>query len=124
MRLEDGLVHAAELSPEAAAALRPTAPLIFFNACHSGRLGFSLTRLGSWAARLVQLGCGGYVGSLWPVTDRAALAFAREVEATDVKPEVPTAITRSRRDLRTTQHRVLGCMLRTADRVHATMLPA
>jgi hypothetical protein len=25
----------------------------------------------------VQLGCGGYVGSLWPVTDRAALAFAR-----------------------------------------------
>jgi hypothetical protein len=51
--------------------------LFFFNACHSGRLGFSLTRLGSWGARLVQLGCGAFVGALWPVTDKAALAFAQ-----------------------------------------------
>src|SRR5262249_17877343 len=44
---------------------------------HTGRLGFSLTRLGSWGARLVQLGCGGFVGALWPVTDKAALAFVQ-----------------------------------------------
>jgi CHAT domain-containing protein len=25
----------------------------------------------------VQLGCGGFIGSLWPVTDRAALAFVQ-----------------------------------------------
>jgi hypothetical protein len=28
-------------------ALRRAAPLIFFNACHTGRFGFALTRLGS-----------------------------------------------------------------------------
>jgi serine/threonine protein kinase len=74
--LEDGVFSAAELSPRLAGPLRAAAPLVFLNACHTGRLGFSLTRLGSWGARLVQLGCGGFVGTLWPVTDRAALAFA------------------------------------------------
>jgi hypothetical protein len=75
--LEDGLFSAAELSPRLSGALRAAAPLIFFNACHSGRTGFSLTRLGSWGARLVQLGCGAFIGALWPVTDKAALEFAR-----------------------------------------------
>jgi serine/threonine protein kinase len=75
--LEDGLFPASELSPRMAGALRRESPLIFFNACHSGRLGFAPTGLGSWGARLVQLGCGGFIGSLWPVTDKAALAFAR-----------------------------------------------
>jgi RNA polymerase sigma factor (sigma-70 family) len=75
--LEDGLFQAAELSPRMEGALRREAPLIFFNACHSGRLGFSPTGLGSWGARLVQMGCGGFIGSLWPVSDTAALAFAR-----------------------------------------------
>ncbi len=75
--LEDGLFQAAELSPKMAGPLRRSMPLVFFNACHSGRTGFALTGLGSWGARLVQLGCGGFLGALWPVTDRAALAFAR-----------------------------------------------
>jgi CHAT domain-containing protein len=75
--MEDGPFSAVELSPRIAAALRHSSPLIFFNSCHSGRIGFSLTRLGSWGARLVELGCGGFVGSLWPVSDEAALAFAR-----------------------------------------------
>jgi serine/threonine protein kinase len=75
--LEDGPFSAAELSPRLAGGLRTAAPLIFFNACYSGRLGFSLMRLGSWGARLVQLGCGAFVGALWPVTDQAALVFAR-----------------------------------------------
>jgi hypothetical protein len=75
--MEDGTFSAAELSPRLAGALRRASPLIFFNACHSGRIGFALTRLGSWGARLVQLGCGGFVGALWPVSDEAALAFAR-----------------------------------------------
>jgi hypothetical protein len=75
--LEDGPFRAADLSPRMAGPLRKSAPLIFFNACHSGRVGFALTGLGSWGARLVQMGCGGFVGALWPVTDRAAVAFAR-----------------------------------------------
>ena len=75
--LDDGLFTAAELSPFMAAAMRRVAPLVIFNTCHCGRLGFSLTRLGSWGAQLVQLGCGGFIGALWPVSDRAALVFAR-----------------------------------------------
>jgi hypothetical protein len=75
--LDDGAFTAAELSPLMAAALRRAAPLVIFNTCHCGRTGFSLTRLGSWGAQLVRLGCGGFVSALWPVSDRAALAFAR-----------------------------------------------
>jgi hypothetical protein len=75
--MEDGTFSVVELSPRMKEAIRRASPLIFFNACHSGRLGFSLTRLGSWGAEFVQSGCGGFVGSLWSVTDEAALAFAR-----------------------------------------------
>jgi CHAT domain-containing protein len=74
--LEDGSFSVGELAPRIAGAIRRTSPLIFFNACHRGRLGFSLTRLGSWGARLVELGCGAFIGTLWPVTDEAAVAFA------------------------------------------------
>jgi type VI secretion system protein ImpC len=75
--LDDGIFTAAELSPRMAGPVRLCSPLVFFNACHSGRLGFSLTRLGAWGAHFVHMGCGGFVGALWPVTDQAALAFAR-----------------------------------------------
>jgi hypothetical protein len=75
--LDDGAFTAAELSPRMASALRRAAPLVIFNTCHCGRMGFSLTRLGSWGAHLVRLGCGAFIGALWPVSDRAALAFAR-----------------------------------------------
>jgi hypothetical protein len=75
--LDDGPMSVADLSPRMAASLRREHPLIVFNTCCSGRLGFSLTRLGAWGAQFVQLGCGGFLGTLWPVTDRAALAFAR-----------------------------------------------
>ena len=75
--LDDGTMSVADLSPRMAASLRREHPLIVFNTCCSGRLGFSLTRLGAWGAQFVQLGCGGFLGTLWPVTDRAALSFAR-----------------------------------------------
>jgi CHAT domain-containing protein len=99
--MEDGAFRVAELSPSMAAGLRRASPLIFFNSCHSGRLGFSLTRLGSWGARLVQLGCGGFVGALWPVTDRAALAFATAFysEMTEGRP-IGEAMLRARLQVR------------------------
>jgi serine/threonine-protein kinase len=75
--LEDGPFRAADLSPGLGGSLRRREPLVVLNACHSGRLGFSLTRLGAWGAQFVRLGCGAFVGTLWPVTDQAALAFAR-----------------------------------------------
>jgi hypothetical protein len=75
--MKDGDFRVAELSSRVVGAFRGSSPLIFFNTCHSGRIGFSLTGLGSWGARLVELGCGGFVGTLWPVTDQAAFVFAQ-----------------------------------------------
>jgi CHAT domain-containing protein len=52
-------------------------PLVFLNACWAGQQGWSLTRLGGWAARWVAVcGCGGFVAPMWPVRDKTALAFA------------------------------------------------
>lgn len=52
-------------------------PLIFINACHGGRVGFSFTGLGGWAERLVKARVGAFVGAMWEVNDTLALQFAR-----------------------------------------------
>ena len=46
--LDDGFFTAAELSPRIGRSAASSAPLVIFNTCHCGRMGFSLTRLGSW----------------------------------------------------------------------------
>ena len=53
-------------------------PIVFLNACWAGQQGWSLTRLGGWAARWVGIcGCGAFVAPMWPVRDKAALLFSR-----------------------------------------------
>jgi hypothetical protein len=76
--LEDGPFSAGRLALRMEGALREAAPLVFFNACESGRTGFALVGLAGWSAGLLKLGCGAFLGALWRVTDQAALAFARE----------------------------------------------
>jgi hypothetical protein len=52
-------------------------PLIFLNACHSGRMGYNLTGLAGWADRFVRKsGCGAFIAPLWPVTDEPAAVFS------------------------------------------------
>jgi hypothetical protein len=52
-------------------------PLIFLNACWAGKEGWSLTRLGGWAARWIgKCGCGAFVAPLWPVREKVAVSFA------------------------------------------------
>jgi anti-anti-sigma factor len=75
--LEDGTLRAADLAPRLAFALRGTAPLVFLNACQTGQVGYSLTRLGGWGAELIRLGCGAFVGTQWRVTDQVAVEVAR-----------------------------------------------
>jgi fatty-acyl-CoA synthase len=75
--LDDGIFTAAELVPQMAGPLRHRSPLVFFNTCHSGRVGFALTRIGAWGGHLVRMGCGAFIGALWPVTDQGALVFTQ-----------------------------------------------
>lgn len=52
-------------------------PMVFLNACWAGRKGWSLTRLGGWAARWIgPCGCSAFIAPLWPVRDEAAVSFA------------------------------------------------
>jgi CHAT domain-containing protein len=51
-------------------------PLVFINACHSGRQGLALSGLGGWVDRVVQLGASGFIGTNWEVQDDLAAQFA------------------------------------------------
>jgi hypothetical protein len=53
-------------------------PLVFLNACRVGQQGWSLTRLGGWAATWVdKCRCGAFIGPLWSVDDELAYEFAK-----------------------------------------------
>jgi hypothetical protein len=51
-------------------------PLVFLNACHSGRTGATLTGIAGWAKQFIELGCGAFIGCGWEVTDPLAADFA------------------------------------------------
>jgi CHAT domain len=53
-------------------------PLVFLNACETGESGFSWTNLGGWAHEFLEAGAGAFLGTLWPVGDKEARAFAKE----------------------------------------------
>jgi formylglycine-generating enzyme required for sulfatase activity len=53
-------------------------PLIFLNACHSGRGAPSLTGLVGWASTFLNVGAGAFLGSHWAVVDDHAFCFAEE----------------------------------------------
>jgi CHAT domain-containing protein len=78
LTLADGSLTPEDLSPSATKGLRAARPLVFINACSVGRLGLSLTGLGGWADKLVNVGrVGAFIGTLWEVNDRLAAAFAQ-----------------------------------------------
>lgn len=51
-------------------------PIIFINACHSGRVGFSFAQLDGWAEKLVEANVGVFIGAMWEVNDELAYKFA------------------------------------------------
>jgi hypothetical protein len=61
----------------AAANLGQTTPLVFLNACQTGRQAPALTGVGGWVNALMKAGAGAFVGTHWEVDDELALAFAR-----------------------------------------------
>jgi hypothetical protein len=52
-------------------------PLVFLNACSSGQTDLSLIGLGGWAPKLLDIGAGAFIGTLWPIRDHRGTAFAR-----------------------------------------------
>jgi CHAT domain-containing protein len=52
-------------------------PLMFLNACQTGREALSLTGIGGWARQFIEAEAAGFIGSLWSVYDQAAYEFAR-----------------------------------------------
>lgn len=51
-------------------------PLVFLNACQTGREALSLTGIGGWAKSFIGAGAAGFIGSLWSVDDEVAYKFA------------------------------------------------
>jgi formylglycine-generating enzyme required for sulfatase activity len=51
-------------------------PLVFLNACHSGRGAASLTGLGGFAYAFLKAGAGAFIGSHWSLNDNRAYSFA------------------------------------------------
>lgn len=67
-------------------------PLIFINACHTGRTGFSLTWLGGWPARFVNVAqVGAFIGTMWEVDDQLAVQFAKSFYIALLKNKMPIA---------------------------------
>src|SRR5258708_5783618 len=51
-------------------------PLVFLNACDSGRQGIGLTSLDGWAKAFLEAGVGFFIGSIWKTDDHLAYEFA------------------------------------------------
>jgi hypothetical protein len=51
-------------------------PLVFLNACQTGRPGMSLTGIGGWANEFLASGAGAFIGTYWSVFDTPAFDFA------------------------------------------------
>lgn len=50
--------------------------LFFFNACDVGRAGRIAGFVDGWAPAVLEAGASGYIGGLWPLSDRGAFDFA------------------------------------------------
>lgn len=77
-RMHEGEPHPVVVDPVTIrdAALRSRRPIVFLNACESGKLGSNLTAWGGWPSSFLAAGAGVFVGTSWPVRDGVASRFA------------------------------------------------
>jgi len=57
-------------------SLEASGPLVFLNACQSGRQGYNLTGTGGFAQAFINAGASAFIGSHWSVGDQPALEFS------------------------------------------------
>ena len=74
--LDDYRCLTPKLLASEAAGLGRGRPLIFLNACHTGRSGLSLVSQGGWAKQFLGCGAAAFLGTLWGVDGRRAAAFS------------------------------------------------
>jgi len=55
-----------------------TRPVVFLNACQSGRAGYRLASTGGFAQSFLKGGAGAFIGALWSVGDNPARIFTQE----------------------------------------------
>jgi hypothetical protein len=78
-------------------------PLIFINACHSGRTGFELTLLGGWPMQLLDIAnVGAFIGTMWEIDDLLAVQFAKSFYTKLIrdKQSIADAFRDAREDIR------------------------
>jgi len=88
--LEDGDVVPATWKELASAST--THPFYFFNACEVGQAQQAVSALDGWGPALLESGASGYMGALWPVSDKAAGIFAGNFyQRMATNPSMPVA---------------------------------
>jgi len=70
------LVQVDTITVAAEARLTKRRPLIFLNACETGRVGAVLTDWGGWPNVFLRKGAGAFVGTSWSVRDKPAAVFS------------------------------------------------
>jgi hypothetical protein len=70
------LVEVDTITVQAEARLKTRRPLVFLNACETGRMGAVLTAWGGWPNVFLRAGAGAFVGSAWAVRDKPAAVFS------------------------------------------------
>jgi hypothetical protein len=70
------LVEVDTITVQAQARLKQRRPLVFLNACETGREGAVLTAWGGWPNVFLRAGAGVFVGTSWPVRDKPAADFS------------------------------------------------
>jgi hypothetical protein len=74
--LADGQLRAEDIVGPIELGVAQAQPLVFLNACHTGRQGFALTGLGGWAWQFVRARASAFVGAQWEAHDELAAVFA------------------------------------------------
>jgi hypothetical protein len=70
------LVQVDTITVAAEARLTKRRPLIFLNACETGRVGAVITDWGGWPYVFLRKGAGAFVGTSWSVRDKPAAVFS------------------------------------------------
>ena len=77
--LQDGKLLRAENINGITANFGQDNPVVILNACETGRQGFSLTGIGSWADAFLKAKSSAFIGTLWSIDDVTAQKFTEHL---------------------------------------------